>query len=354
MSSRHSAMTPAGIVLSQPTMQTRPSNRWPRATSSIESVMTSRETSDAFIPSVPIDTPSETDTVLNSIGVPPAARMPALTRWASSRWLKLHGMVSIHVVATPMIGRARSSSVKPIAFSMARAGARSGPSVSAAEWRFAGSDGRSYGFSVTPASRARRGSPTPGPMRRARPGRQLPARRSCANRARRPCSPTPSAAAAAARRRPGGHPARARPRPPRRQGLLRIPSPSFCEPTTMANLIYSAIASLDGFTADQDGNFEWAAPDEDVHAFVNDLERPVGTYLYGRRMYETMTVWETMALDDEPPVMSDFAEIWRAADKVVYSRTLATASTARTRIERDFDPGAVREMKERAAADIGI
>jgi dihydrofolate reductase len=122
----------------------------------------------------------------------------------------------------------------------------------------------------------------------------------------------------------------------------------------MANLIYSAIASLDGFTADQDGNFEWAAPDEDVHAFVNDLERPVGTYLYGRRMYETMAVWETMALDDEPPVMSDFAEIWRAADKVVYSRTLATASTARTRIERDFDPGAVREMKERAAADIGI
>ncbi len=122
----------------------------------------------------------------------------------------------------------------------------------------------------------------------------------------------------------------------------------------MANLIYSAIASLDGFTADQDGNFDWAAPDEEVHAFVNDLERPVGTYLYGRRMYETMAVWETMALDDEPPVMSDFAEIWRAADKVVYSRTLATASTARTRIERDFDPGAVREMKERAAADIGI
>ena len=90
----------------------------------------------------------------------------------------------------------------------------------------------------------------------------------------------------------------------------------------MANLIYSAIASLDGYIADENGNFDWAAPDEEVHAFVNDLERPVGTYLYGRRMYETMAVWETMALDDEPPVMHDFAEIWRAADKVVYSRTL--------------------------------
>ena len=110
----------------------------------------------------------------------------------------------------------------------------------------------------------------------------------------------------------------------------------------MANLIYSAIASLDGYVADEDGNFDWAAPDEEVHAFVNDLERPVGTYLYGRRMYETMAVWETMALDDEPPVMRDFAEIWRAADKVVYSRTLATASTARTRIEREFDADAVR------------
>ena len=122
----------------------------------------------------------------------------------------------------------------------------------------------------------------------------------------------------------------------------------------MARLIYSAIASLDGYIADEDGNFDWAAPDEEVHAFVNDLERPVGTYLYGRRMYETMAVWETMALDDEPPVMRDFAEIWRAADKVVYSRTLAGAPTARTRIERDFDAGAVREMKARATADIGV
>jgi dihydrofolate reductase len=122
----------------------------------------------------------------------------------------------------------------------------------------------------------------------------------------------------------------------------------------MAKLIYSAIASLDGYVADEDGNFDWAAPDEEVHAFVNDLERPVGTYLFGRRMYETMAVWETMALDDEPPVMRDFAEIWRAADKVVYSRTLAEAATARTRLERKFDAGAVREMKEQAAADISV
>ena len=127
-------------------MQTRPSIRCPRTTSSIESVISSRLISDAFMPCVPIETPSETETVLNSIGVPPASRMPAFTRWASSRWLKLHGIVSIHVVATPMIGLARSSSVKPIAFSIARAAARSGPSVRAALWRLAGSEGRSYGF----------------------------------------------------------------------------------------------------------------------------------------------------------------------------------------------------------------
>ena len=120
----------------------------------------------------------------------------------------------------------------------------------------------------------------------------------------------------------------------------------------MAKLIYSAIASLDGYVADEDGNFDWAAPDEEVHGFVNDLERPVGTYLYGRRMYETMAVWEAMPLDDQPPVARDFAEIWRAADKVVYSRTLAAVSSARTRIERDFDAGAIREMKERSPHDI--
>jgi dihydrofolate reductase len=122
----------------------------------------------------------------------------------------------------------------------------------------------------------------------------------------------------------------------------------------MAKLIYSAIASLDGYVADENGNFDWAAPDEEVHAFVNDLERPVGTYLYGRRMYETMAVWEAMALSDRPPAVRDFAEIWRAADKIVYSRTLAAASTGRTRIERDFDANAVLELKEAAARDITV
>jgi dihydrofolate reductase len=122
----------------------------------------------------------------------------------------------------------------------------------------------------------------------------------------------------------------------------------------MAQLIYSALASLDGFTADADGNFDWAAPGEEVHAFVNDLERPVGTHLYGRRMYETMAVWETMALEDEPPVMHDYAGIWRAADKIVYSRTLAAVSTSRTRLEREFDAGAVRELKARTERPVSI
>ena len=120
----------------------------------------------------------------------------------------------------------------------------------------------------------------------------------------------------------------------------------------MARLIYSAITSLDGYVADADGRFDWAAPGEEVHAFVNDLERPVGTYLYGRRMYEVMVAWETMA--DEAPVMRDFAEIWRAADKVVYSRTLRTVSSARTRLERDFDPERVRQTKATAEADISV
>jgi dihydrofolate reductase len=120
----------------------------------------------------------------------------------------------------------------------------------------------------------------------------------------------------------------------------------------MAKLIYSAIASLDGYIADEDGNFDWAAPDEEVHAFVNDLERPVGTYLYGRRMYEVMAPWETLA--DPQPVMRDFAAMWRAADKVVYSRTLEAVSSARTRIERDFDPEQVRQMKAQAGADLTV
>jgi dihydrofolate reductase len=122
----------------------------------------------------------------------------------------------------------------------------------------------------------------------------------------------------------------------------------------MARLIYSAIASLDGYTADPAGNFDWAAPGADVHAFVNDLERGAGTYLYGRRMYETMAVWETMDVSGEPEPMRDYAAIWRAADKVVYSRTLAAAATAKTRIERDFDPDAVRRMKAAAGRDITI
>src|SRR5712691_842916 len=127
------------MVLSHPTMHTSPSKRWPRATSSIESAISSRETSDARMPSVPIETPSETAMVLNSTGVPPARRIPSLTCRASTRWFRLHGIVSIHDVATPTSGRARSASVKPTPFSIARAGARSTPSVSAALMRFAGS-----------------------------------------------------------------------------------------------------------------------------------------------------------------------------------------------------------------------
>jgi dihydrofolate reductase len=123
----------------------------------------------------------------------------------------------------------------------------------------------------------------------------------------------------------------------------------------MAKLIYSAIASLDGYIADEDGNFDWAVPDEEVHGFINDLERPVGTYLYGRRMYETMVGWETdPTLAEQSPFMRVFAEIWQAADKIVYSTTLETVSTTRTRIERDFDPEAVRQMKARAGRDISV
>jgi len=114
----------------------------------------------------------------------------------------------------------------------------------------------------------------------------------------------------------------------------------------VANLIYSALASLDGFTADGNGDFDWAAPDEEVHAFVNDKERSIGTYLYGRRMYEAMVYWETASTgDDQPAVMRDYARIWQAADKVVYSSTLDAVSSARTRLEREFDPDAVRRLK---------
>jgi dihydrofolate reductase len=121
----------------------------------------------------------------------------------------------------------------------------------------------------------------------------------------------------------------------------------------MAKLIYSAIASLDGYIADEDGNFDWAVPDEEVHAFINDLDRPLGTYLYGRRLYETMVGWETdRTLAEQSPVMRDFAQIWQAAEKIVYSRTLEAVSTARTRIERDFEPDAVRQMKASAQQDM--
>ena len=123
----------------------------------------------------------------------------------------------------------------------------------------------------------------------------------------------------------------------------------------MAKLIYSAIASLDGYVADEDGNFDWAVPDEEVHTFINDLERPVGTYLYGRKMYETMVGWETdPTLADQSPLMRDFAQIWQAADKIVYSKTLETVSTARTRIERDFEPEAVRQMKALAGRNLAV
>jgi hypothetical protein len=123
----------------------------------------------------------------------------------------------------------------------------------------------------------------------------------------------------------------------------------------MAKLMYSAIASLDGFTADGSGDFDSAAPGEEVHAFINDLERPVGTFPYGRRMYETMAGWEndpTLAARSE--VMADFAHISQAADKIVFSKTLQRASTGRTRIERDFDPEGVRRMKTSAGSDLTV
>jgi dihydrofolate reductase len=120
----------------------------------------------------------------------------------------------------------------------------------------------------------------------------------------------------------------------------------------MANLIYAAIASLDGYVADERGRWDWSMPDEEVHAFVNDLQRPAGTHLYGRRLYEVLVAWET--IDDPTPVIRDYAQLWRAADKVVYSRTLERVASARTRIEREFDPDAVRALKAAADRDILI
>ena len=120
----------------------------------------------------------------------------------------------------------------------------------------------------------------------------------------------------------------------------------------MAKLIYTAITSLDGYVADESGSWDWSYPDEEVHAFVNDQERSLGTYLFGRKMYEVMKVWETM--DDPEPLMQDYAQLWRAADKIVYSRTLDDVTTSRTRLEREFDPDVVRALKDTASADIGV
>ena len=122
----------------------------------------------------------------------------------------------------------------------------------------------------------------------------------------------------------------------------------------MAKLIYSAIVSLDGYIADSQGNFDWAKPDKDVHTLVNELLRPVGTYLYGRRMYEVMAAWQTLQTEGQPPFIAEFANIWRSADKVVYSTTLVRASTPRTRVERAFDPEAVRRLKASEARDITV
>jgi dihydrofolate reductase len=122
----------------------------------------------------------------------------------------------------------------------------------------------------------------------------------------------------------------------------------------MAKLVYAAIASLDGYVADADGNFDWSMPDEEVHAFVNDQQRRFGTQLYGRRLYDVMLAWETMETEGEPAVVADFAQVWRAADKIVYSRTLQAPSSARTRIEREFDVEAVRALKAAAEHDIAI
>jgi dihydrofolate reductase len=123
----------------------------------------------------------------------------------------------------------------------------------------------------------------------------------------------------------------------------------------VAKLVYSVITSLDGYVADESGDFDWSAPDEEVHRFVNDLEREVGTYLYGRRMYDVMVYWETAhTVPDQDPYLLDYAEIWQAADKIVYSKTVESVLSARTRIERDFDPEAVRRLKSEADQDISV
>ncbi|MQY29311.1 dihydrofolate reductase family protein [Nocardia aurantia] len=123
----------------------------------------------------------------------------------------------------------------------------------------------------------------------------------------------------------------------------------------MAGLIYSAIASLDGYIEDAQGEFDWAAPDDEVLAAVNEIERPIGTYLYGRRMYETMRYWETAPTGaDRPALETEFTRIWRQADKIVYSRTLQSVSTERTRLEPTFDPRAITGLKQSADRDLSV
>jgi dihydrofolate reductase len=122
----------------------------------------------------------------------------------------------------------------------------------------------------------------------------------------------------------------------------------------MGRLVYTTITSLDGYVADETGNFDWAAPDEEVHAFVNDLERPIGTYLCGRQLYEVMTFWDDADLTDEPDVMRDYAAIWQSADKVVYSTTLSEVSTARTQLRQRFDVDEVQRWKASAARDLSV
>jgi dihydrofolate reductase len=123
----------------------------------------------------------------------------------------------------------------------------------------------------------------------------------------------------------------------------------------MAKLIYGVISSVDGYVADAEGHFEWSAPDEEVHRFVNDLERPIGTHLYGRRMYEVMRYWETAPTGDaEPSAEQEYAKIWQAADKIVYSKSLKQVSSARTSIQREFDPEAIQQLKTAVARDISV
>src|SRR5829696_2438669 len=193
------------------------------------------------------------------------------------------------------------------------------------------------------------------PQARWRPRASLRSARGSPGRGSR--SPGPAGARARAGRAREGPSRRASTAAPRLQADTD-PSPAGLRPhrastvPAVADLVYSAIASLDGYVADEQGAWDWSVPDDAVHAHVNDLTRPLGTWLLGRRMYEVMAVWETM--DDDDPAMRDFAEIWRSADKVVYSRTLEAASTARTRIERAFDPEAVGRMKAESERDLGI